>query len=238
MNAVERFFNQPDIYLRGRAGINLRAHILKEALGMPVNCTILDIGCGDGSLSLPFLSESNIVTMMDISQNMLDIARQNTPPEFAKQTTYIKGDFLEYTPNQTFDIVLCIGVLAHVESTEKAVKKLAQLTSPQGICIVQFSNAAHWLTKAQLLYHAILDKISARYQYKLNQIEERTFCKSAYENHQMRVIKRYRYFSHIPGMGRIPQKTAQSILFNAFKVSKSLPMGTEILLLMKHAQKP
>ena len=41
---------------------------------------ILDIGCGDGSLSLPLLDDRSRLTLLDFSEGMLERARQNIPP--------------------------------------------------------------------------------------------------------------------------------------------------------------
>ena len=76
---VKAFFNQPHRYLHKRFGLRLRAEITQELLGPLSAVRILDIGCGDGSISLPYLFSGNSLVLLDLSESMLQLARRNTP---------------------------------------------------------------------------------------------------------------------------------------------------------------
>ena len=69
---VRTFFDQPQNYLeRKRFDIRLRAETTKTFLE-GTNCTkIIDIGCGDGSVSLPLLLSDRYLTLLDLSSTML-----------------------------------------------------------------------------------------------------------------------------------------------------------------------
>ena len=71
-------FANPSPYLTGNYYISLRARIVKQLLGEISNCRILDLGCGDGTISLQFLAANNHITLVDSSDGMLERAKLNT----------------------------------------------------------------------------------------------------------------------------------------------------------------
>lgn len=64
--------------------------------------SILEIACGTGNVLAP-LSKHYDVTGLDLSPNMLDIARAKLP-----NMTFIEGDMTEFELGKKFDVVLCI----------------------------------------------------------------------------------------------------------------------------------
>jgi len=129
---AKAFFDQTDLYLRNSFGIRLRAGIVRELLGDLTGVSLLDIGCGNGSISLQFISETERLTLIDFSEKMLEKARLNTQELFRKQVSYLSEDFLSYVSPEPFDVVLCLGVLAHVASVANAVAKISSLLKPRG----------------------------------------------------------------------------------------------------------
>src|ERR1043166_2404326 len=86
------FFHNPDLYLTKNYDISLRAAIVKQLLGEINNCRILDLGCGDGTISSQFLPANNHVTMVDMSAEMLERAKRATPEEYVAQVEYVHSD--------------------------------------------------------------------------------------------------------------------------------------------------
>ena len=70
-----RFFSDPDLYLTKNHRVRLRSLIVKDLAGEIEGCRILDLGCGDGSISAQFLPAKNLVTMVDLSAGMLERAK-------------------------------------------------------------------------------------------------------------------------------------------------------------------
>jgi 2-polyprenyl-3-methyl-5-hydroxy-6-metoxy-1,4-benzoquinol methylase len=115
---VKSFFIQPERYLlRSQYNIRIRAEVVKGFVGDTCYGSILDIGCGDGSISLPLLRQDMQLTLLDISRNMLSVARSHIPAAFSDQVQLVNDDFMhaELGP-QAYDLILCLGVLAHVDS--------------------------------------------------------------------------------------------------------------------------
>ena len=123
---VQTFFEQPQKYLSRRDyEIRLRAETVKESARNSGDMRILDIGCGDGSISCP-LTETTRLTLLDLSSSMLTIARSKVPSDFAENVVTINQNFMtaEFQP-QSMDLILCIGVLAHVPSPEEVSPRLS-----------------------------------------------------------------------------------------------------------------
>src|SRR2546423_15692972 len=115
---VKRRFDNTELYLGKDFDISLRGLVVRDLLGSVENCNLLDLGCGDGSLSLQFVEEANHIALVDISAEMLDVAKQKTPPWLRTKVDYVNTNLADYAAKDLFDIVLCIGVLAHVASVE------------------------------------------------------------------------------------------------------------------------
>src|SRR5215475_888055 len=94
VNQVKSFFEKPEGYLAGR-GYNIE--IRAEAVGQFVRNAkferILDVGCGDGSMSVQLLNATKRLTLVDVSSKMLSIAQARVPEEFSGQVETFNDDF-------------------------------------------------------------------------------------------------------------------------------------------------
>jgi 2-polyprenyl-3-methyl-5-hydroxy-6-metoxy-1,4-benzoquinol methylase len=144
---VRAYFDNVDSYLHNNRRVQVRATIVRWLLGPISGKRILDVGCGDGHISVQFLQDGNLVTMMDVSAAMLQRARDTTPAEYCDQVTYINSDIASFLVSTRFDVVLCIGLLAHVESVENTIRTLADLTATGGLCVLQITDSEQALTK-------------------------------------------------------------------------------------------
>ena len=98
-------------------------------------------------LSLQFLPEQNHLTLVDASRPMLDRAKSNTRAQYLQSVDYVHGDILHFESAELYDVVLCVGVLAHVPDTEALVARIACLLKPGGRCVFQFTDATQFLSK-------------------------------------------------------------------------------------------
>jgi tRNA (cmo5U34)-methyltransferase len=83
---------------------------------------ILDVGCGAGNYTLKLLeSLPNLdATLIDLSQPMLDRARERVSRATAGRITTIQADIREVRlPEGAFDIVLAAAVLHHLRADEE-----------------------------------------------------------------------------------------------------------------------
>ena len=80
---------------------------------------VLDVGCGAGNYSLKLLEQlPNLdVTLIDLSQPMLERAKERVKRATAGSITSIQGDIREIKlPDLGFDIVLAAAVLHHLRT--------------------------------------------------------------------------------------------------------------------------
>ena len=95
----------------------------------------LDAGCGDGVAARALARRGLRVRAIDISPQMIALARARTPHDLDVQ--YSVGDFMtEPLPADTFDVVLTVNVLHHLVFSE-AVARLVDLTAPGGTLLIQ-----------------------------------------------------------------------------------------------------
>lgn len=149
---VRAYFDKPAAYLGRRADIRIRTESVKHFVGGKECSRILDIGCGDGSISLPLLNGNNSITLLDFSDSMLSIARSNIPVEHADRVRLLAGDFMKADlQGQAYDLIICLGVLAHVDSPDKVIRKIASLLAPDGRLILEFTDARHFVGRLSRL---------------------------------------------------------------------------------------
>jgi ubiquinone/menaquinone biosynthesis C-methylase UbiE len=200
-NSAYVFFNQTDNYLHRSFGVRIRADIVRELINWPVDKDILDAGCGDGGVSLQFLSQNRIV-FLDLSENMLALVRNKIPSSLINKTSLVKSSLSEYYADRTFDHVIAIGLLAHVPSLHECLEKLGRFLRPGGTVLVQFSDYDHWITRFNI-------RRAARSGYNLNKLTRQDMLEAVHR-HGLVIKKEVQYSLIFPGMGKLPDSLLYS----------------------------
>ncbi|UTC24222.1 bifunctional 2-polyprenyl-6-hydroxyphenol methylase/3-demethylubiquinol 3-O-methyltransferase UbiG [Candidatus Comchoanobacter bicostacola] len=108
----------------------INQHVSKNQIG-------LDIGCGGGILTEP-LSKSHKMTGIDIDHSLINLAK-NRPNTGHIQ--YINGDpRTQINTHESFDFIVCLEVLEHVEDPESMVTHISNLVKPGGLIIYSTLN--------------------------------------------------------------------------------------------------
>ena len=94
---------------------------------------VLEVGCGAGYSASYLKGRYNDFTGIDYSENLIKIAKDNFEED---SIHFINSDFLEYSAGKSFDVIFMIGVLHHIENSEKVLKKLYELLSKKGSIII------------------------------------------------------------------------------------------------------
>ncbi|MEY2486527.1 MAG: hypothetical protein QOH39_2175 [Verrucomicrobiota bacterium] len=146
--AIKAAFEQPRWYLNKTAyNIKIRAETLAEFTRAANPKVILDIGCGDGSLSLPLLSEDNSLTLLDRSKEMLSIASARIPQKLVDHVRLENKDFIDADiTGENYDLIICVGVMAYVKHRSAFVQKLASALTPGGMLIIECTDSDHFLS--------------------------------------------------------------------------------------------
>lgn len=72
---------------------------------------VLDIGCGTGISSYYMASKGAIVTAVDLSNKLIEFAKQNS---FHENVTYIVADATKLKHDKRFDIITIIDSMEHI----------------------------------------------------------------------------------------------------------------------------
>ncbi|HYN86324.1 MAG TPA: methyltransferase domain-containing protein [Pyrinomonadaceae bacterium] len=116
---------------------------LAAALALPAGRRILDVGCGSGWLSEYFARLGYDVTGIDISPDLIEIARDRVArvPYDVDHETGLRCRFLvhdaEGSPlEEEFDAVVCYDSLHHFEDERAVMRNLARMTARGGMLFV------------------------------------------------------------------------------------------------------
>src|SRR3989338_5271358 len=101
---------------------------------IPQGSRILDLGCGTGLGTRPFLNENYTVVGIDISRGMLQKAVSRMQPGQVNKHLFFIADAedLPFREN-AFDYCIGIGILHHVHNAAKVVQGIHACLKPQGI---------------------------------------------------------------------------------------------------------
>jgi ubiquinone/menaquinone biosynthesis C-methylase UbiE len=197
---VRRFFDS-DAYLTRNPIVSIRARLVAEVLSDLRGGKVLDLGCGDGSVSRPLLATGNDVTLVDVSEAMLDRARERAASGVGGKAKYIHSDVLEWQPDSLYDAVLCIGLMAHVSSPERLVEQAMRATRSGGRCVIQFTDRGRPLGWLLTCYA----RIRRREGYRLNELNGRDVVRLA-DACGLRLVAARRYGLLLPALGRLPDR--------------------------------
>ncbi|WDV47970.1 methyltransferase domain-containing protein [Clostridiaceae bacterium M8S5] len=111
----------------------------------PSGGELLDVGSGPGRYSLEMLKKGYKVTLMDISKNELDIARENITEAGFTDVTYLCKDALELDQleDEKYDAVLVMGPLYHLHESEERLKVLSntkRILKKNGVALIAYIN--------------------------------------------------------------------------------------------------
>ena len=222
-NKVYEFFNKTENYLHKEYGVRIRTEIIKDLVGEIRGKNILDIGCGNGSLSLQYLPDNNI-TFLDISENMLEIVKGRVGT-FADQAHFANVPFEQFQQQRKFDLILGIGLLAHVPNVKNAVDKISDMLLPDGKAVVQFSDYNNLFTRINILF-------SSGYDYKINRLGYRGM-KDILNDGNMKIEKEVQYSIMLPGMGKLPDELLYKFARFTYRNQVVRKLGSDIIWLLK-----
>lgn len=97
---------------------------------------VLDIGCGTGAVGLALAEEANEIIGRDISEGMLNEARQKASDRELENVSFDTGQFRELNYDGPVDIVVSNFAMHHLSDPEKrqAIETIAE-TSPRRIVL-------------------------------------------------------------------------------------------------------
>jgi SAM-dependent methyltransferase len=119
-----------------RPGLFRRRKLAVDTVGSYSSPRVLDVGCGSGRIG-EFVLEAGTARYVgvDFSEPMIELARsrlERYPPE---QVELVLEDFLDASIDETFDVVLAVGLFDYLPEPHRYARKMFELCAPGG-CVV------------------------------------------------------------------------------------------------------
>jgi 2-polyprenyl-3-methyl-5-hydroxy-6-metoxy-1,4-benzoquinol methylase len=158
--AVQQFFtgtatDYSKLFLDRRSGSNFG---FRERLTLATRMTagssgrLLDCACGSGEITTAILSSGRFTsaTVVDLSPRMLELARQRMATGLQavrlEKLEFKSADIFEFTaqpPAEPFDLILCLGLIAHTGRLDALLAGLKKQLTPKGRILLQSSLLDH-----------------------------------------------------------------------------------------------
>ena len=116
--------------------IVLGRYIMKKTLELAKGPRVLDVGCGDGSLTKILAENFDNVVGVDGSREKIRLAK-----ETVLGVEFHESLFEDFETRDRFDSIMMINLLEHVEDPILCVEKARNLLKPEGRVIVFVPNA-------------------------------------------------------------------------------------------------
>ena len=201
---VRVIFDNVDHYLAARSvDVRLRTETVSAFASQLSYEDVLDAGCGDGSITLPLLTSANHLTWMDLSPSMLEHAISRVPRDLVNNVTLRNEDILTAQfGTKRFDLVVSVGVIAHVQSVVLFLEKLRKLLKPGGSLILEFTDVLHPVGKLGRLWSRLKEQLAPA-KYQTNRLSASTL-RPLFSAHGLRSVAEYRYSRlPLPGADRL-----------------------------------
>ena len=128
---AETFDSPKNIFLA-----NLVCQVVEKQLNLLSDKEILDFGGGTGLLALPLAKQAKSVTLVDISEKMLEQARLKAEQQEIKNIQFLEQDLLESPLKQEFDFIVVSRVLHHMPDLDAALSLFHQHLRENGQLLI------------------------------------------------------------------------------------------------------
>jgi len=145
-NRVESFYDSSAQYEwerldRHRMEFRTTLRAMREFI--PPCSTILDVGGGPGRYSIELAKAGHKVTMLDLSSQNVEMAKQKAKEMGVELVDFVHGNALDLSrfADGTFDVVLLMGPLYHLvepADRDRAIQEALRVLRPGGLLFASF----------------------------------------------------------------------------------------------------
>ena len=128
---AETFDSPKNIFLA-----NLVCQAVEKQIDLLSDKEILDFGGGTGLLTLPLAKQAKSVTLVDISEKMLEQARLKAEQQEIKNIQFLEQDLLKSPLKQEFDLIVVCRVLHHMTDLDAALSLFHQHLRKDGRLLI------------------------------------------------------------------------------------------------------
>lgn len=103
-----RFKFMTDAGVFSKTGVDYGSRVLIDALEIQDNASVLDVGCGYGPIGLTAarLAPNGYVTMIDINERAIELAKENAKLNGIHNITAIQSDVYESVQQNRYDVIV------------------------------------------------------------------------------------------------------------------------------------
>ncbi len=128
---AETFDSPKNIFLA-----NLVYQAIDKQLDLLSDKEILDFGGGTGLLALPLAKQAKSVTLVDISEKMMEQARLKAEQQDIKNIQFLEQDLLKNPLEKEFDLIVVSRVLHHMPDLDAALSLFHQHLRKDGQLLI------------------------------------------------------------------------------------------------------
>ncbi|MCK8489728.1 class I SAM-dependent methyltransferase [Paenibacillus sp. MBLB2552] len=101
-----RFVSDAGVFAKG--GVDFGSRTLIEAMDIPEDAEVLDVGCGYGPIGLTAarLASRGHVMMIDVNSRAVELAKENAAANGVNNVTIAESDLFSAVGERQFDVVL------------------------------------------------------------------------------------------------------------------------------------
>ena len=148
---VENLLAKPEVHEQWESGYRTEENerfyeqvfdYILQVLAPAPGATILDVGCGPCAHSARLARRGLRVQAVDFSESALEMAAENVRAQGLEDKIKLGRESLMGLsfPDESFDYVLCWGVLMHIPDVERAVAELSRVLRPGGQLVISEAN--------------------------------------------------------------------------------------------------
>ena len=91
-----------------KTGVDFGSRLLIESIELEKNAHVLDVGCGYGpiGLSAAKLADEGHITMIDINERAVELAKENADLNRISNVTIVQSDIYEEVKGRSFDAIV------------------------------------------------------------------------------------------------------------------------------------
>ncbi len=147
-----------------------------HAIGNVAGKTVLDFGCGNGENSLPLVNRGARVIGLDVSEDLLDLARRRLALHgLGRRATFLAGSAHDLPlPDNSVDAVMGIAILHHLD-LELAAREVHRVLKPGAVAVFQEPVRNSKLLKAVRAMIPYRSEEVSDYERPLTDLELRQF---------------------------------------------------------------
>lgn len=115
--------------------------LLHPQLTKPLEeCSVLDMGCGIGGLSIPTSFRVKEIKGIDLDESYISVCKERAEEKGVKNATFEVKSLFDLEETEAYDVVLCSDVLEHVEDQEGVLTKVVGSLKEGGVFYLTTNN--------------------------------------------------------------------------------------------------